>query len=181
MDNNRFSPEERRQLLNLVRQVITSHLCNGELPEIPAIPHLSEPGACFVTLKDFSGNLRGCIGNIEAFEPLGENLIRNAVNAATEDPRFPAVDWEEFSECTLELSILTPAKPIATPEEFVVGRDGIILRAANRGAVFLPQVSAVTQNRSGLAAMTSKVCVPIDPVLPRIVIFFFLMLSCPQF
>ena len=50
MDNNRFSPEERRQLLNFVRQVITSHLCNGELPEIPAIPHLSEPGACFVTL-----------------------------------------------------------------------------------------------------------------------------------
>lgn len=141
MDNNRFSPEERRQLLNFVRQVITSHLCNGELPEIPAIPHLSEPGACFVTLKDFSGNLRGCIGNIEAFEPLGENLIRNAVNAATEDPRFPAVDWEEFSECSLELSILTPAKPIASPEEFVVGRDGIILRAANRGAVFLPQVA----------------------------------------
>ena len=78
----RFSPSERQQLLAFARQVIERTLCDAEPPAIPKIPALAENGACFVTIKDFRGELRGCIGNLEAFEPLGENILRNAVNAA---------------------------------------------------------------------------------------------------
>lgn len=137
----RFSPSERQQLLAFARQVIERTLCDAEPPAIPKIPALAENGACFVTIKDFRGELRGCIGNLEAFEPLGENILRNAVNAAISDPRFPPLEPEELQESVLELSILTPARPISSVAEFEVGRDGIILRAAGRGAVFLPQVA----------------------------------------
>ncbi len=136
-----FSPAERRRLLAFARQVIERNLFDADPPEMPDIPRLAEKGACFVTLKDRCGELRGCIGNLEAFEPLGENIIRNAVNASTSDPRFPPLDPEELPECTLELSVLTPARPIGSSAEFRVGVDGIILRAAGRGAVFLPQVA----------------------------------------
>ncbi|MFA6690319.1 MAG: AmmeMemoRadiSam system protein A, partial [Sphaerochaetaceae bacterium] len=106
----------------------------------PAIPELSERRACFVTLKDGTDNLRGCIGNIEAFEPLGENLARNAYNAAFSDPRFAPLEPEELPEIRIELSILTPVVSIEDPTKFEIGKDGIILRQGTRGAVFLPQV-----------------------------------------
>jgi AmmeMemoRadiSam system protein A len=138
---NVFSQEERRELLAFVRGIIESELMNTEPPSPPALPLLRENRACFVTLHDITGNLRGCIGNLEAFEPLGENLARNAHNAAFSDPRFPPLDPEELGETSIELSILTRPEPIADPTEFVIGEDGIILRQGMRGAVFLPQVA----------------------------------------
>lgn len=140
MERQAFTPEERRQLLRFVREVIECDLAGAEPPAPPELPRLAETGACFVTLEE-DGDLRGCIGNIEAFEPLGENLLRNAVNASRSDPRFPPVEAEELPYISIELSILTPASPIASEEEFRIGQDGIILRAAGRGAVFLPQVA----------------------------------------
>ena len=113
MAKSSFTREERGQLLRFVREVIESDLVGAELPSPPPLPRLAEPGACFVTLKE-GGDLRGCIGNIEAFEPLGENLIRNAINASQSDPRFPPLDLEELPGTTIELSILTPATAIAS-------------------------------------------------------------------
>ncbi|MBS1371051.1 MAG: AmmeMemoRadiSam system protein A [Lentisphaeria bacterium] len=136
-----FSPQERRQILAFVREAIESELHGAETPQHPPIPELGERRACFVTLHDCAGNLRGCIGNLEAFEPLRENLVRNALNAAFSDPRFPPLDPEELAETLIEVSILTPPEPIADPTQFLIGVDGIILRQGARGAVFLPQVA----------------------------------------
>ncbi len=141
MKNCSFNQKERKQLLSFVRQLITSYLSNQPVPEPPELKRIPELGACFVTLKDAEGNLRGCMGCIEAFEPLGDNLKRCAINAAVNDPRFPEVDLEELQECRIELSILTPEKKISDPEEFTVGEDGIILRYQKHSAVFLPQVA----------------------------------------
>ncbi len=135
-----FSPQERRRILAFVRDVIGRNLAGAELPEVPELPRLMQPGACFVTLKE-EGELRGCIGNLDAFEPLGENLIRNAVNASEQDPRFPPLDPEELMFVTLELSILSAPEPIASPEDFTVGLDGVVLSCGSRRAVFLPQVA----------------------------------------
>lgn len=140
MEKESFTPEERRQLLHFVREVIECDLAGAELPAPPPVPRLTEPGSCFVTLEE-DGDLRGCIGNLEAFEPLGENLLRNAINASRSDPRFPPVEAEELPHILIELSILTLASPIESVEEFRIGLDGIILRAAGRSAVFLPQVA----------------------------------------
>ena len=136
----RFSTSDRREILDFVRRVIECRLTGQLPPPIPEIKLLAESGSCFVTLHE-EGELRGCIGNIGAVEALGENLRRNAVNAAFHDPRFAPVDMHEFEECDIEVSILTPMCPIASAAEFVVGRHGILLELNGRHAVFLPQVA----------------------------------------
>lgn len=140
MEIRSFTRAERVRLLQFVREALERDLAGAELPAPPPFPRLAETGSCFVTLKE-AGDLRGCIGNIEAFEPLGENLLRNAINASQSDPRFPPLEAEELPFILIELSILTPASPIASAEEFRIGQDGIILRLGGRGAVFLPQVA----------------------------------------
>ncbi|MDR0931584.1 MAG: AmmeMemoRadiSam system protein A [Victivallales bacterium] len=136
-----FSISERGRILAFVREVIACELASSDLPEAPDIPGLNELRSCFVTLHDCEGNLRGCIGNIEPFEPLSENLVRNSINAAFSDPRFPPLEMEELGETKIEVSILTQLELIADPTRFRVGVDGIILRQGKRGAVFLPQVA----------------------------------------
>jgi AmmeMemoRadiSam system protein A len=99
----------------------------------------------FVTLKK-SGTLRGCIGTLAADAPLAENVRRNALNAAFQDPRFPPLTPEEFHQIDIEVSILTPPAPLTyTDAERLLdmlrpGIDGVILRKGGASATFLPQV-----------------------------------------
>ncbi|WP_176012597.1 AmmeMemoRadiSam system protein A [Victivallis sp. Marseille-Q1083] len=142
-ESQKFNADERRTILQFVRNVIKSQLTHMAPPETPVLPDgkLEESGACFVTLLDAEGELRGCIGNLSSMEPLGDNLRRNALNAAFEDPRFSPLDIDEFIECTMEVSVLSPPRPIASVQEFCVGEHGIILSLRNHRAVFLPQVA----------------------------------------
>lgn len=133
--------EYQTAVLAFVRGVIAAELNGAPAPAAPELPPLRAKGACFVTLHDAFGGLRGCIGNLEAYEPLGDNLRHNALNAAFRDPRFPPLEPEELSEIRLEVSLLSAPEPIAGPEDFVVGRHGIILQQDGRSAVFLPQVA----------------------------------------
>ena len=63
-----------------------------------------------------------------------------AIAAATEDPRFPPVDFAELKEVRLEISVLTPMIPVKDINEIVVGRDGLLLRQGYRSGLLLPQV-----------------------------------------
>ena len=116
---------------------------SAELPEPPA--WLLEPGACFVTLLK-KGELRGCIGSLEASRPLIEDLRRNALAAATNDPRFSPLTAAELPQVRLEVSILSPTEPVAHHSEESLrsalrpGADGICLRWRGHQATFLPQV-----------------------------------------
>ncbi|UKI34119.1 MAG: AMMECR1 domain-containing protein [Lentisphaeria bacterium] len=71
MEIRSFTRAERVRLLQFVREALERDLAGAELPAPPPFPRLAETGSCFVTLKE-AGELRGCIGNIEAFEPLGK-------------------------------------------------------------------------------------------------------------
>ena len=73
------------------------------------------PRGVFVTLTR-NGELRGCIGFIEPVLPLGQAVIRTAVYAATEDPRFPRVAAAELGDIRFEISVLTPAREIDDPK-----------------------------------------------------------------
>jgi len=141
MNEALWNEADRAAVCGFVRGVIAAELAGSPDPAIPAVPVLKEQGACFVTLHDASGNLRGCIGNLQAYEPLGDNLRHNALNAAFRDPRFPPLESEELSEVRIEVSILSAPVPIAGPEEFEIGTHGIILQQFGRSAVFLPQVA----------------------------------------
>jgi len=107
----------------------------ASLPE-----RLKEPGGAFVTLKR-DGELRGCIGYILPREPLYLAVLENGDNAARRDPRFTPVTRDELAGLSVEVSVLTPPRPIAGYEEFEVGRQGVILSKSGRSAVFLPEVA----------------------------------------
>ncbi len=140
-----LSVDEERVALAIARKTLEIRLADMRHPEEVELP-LPQGGifslerAVFVTLRH-DGALRGCIGHIEPVEPLWRSICSNAIAAATRDHRFNPVDFEELSSITIEISLLTPPISISSPEEFVIGRDGIILEVGSRGAVFLPQVA----------------------------------------
>lgn len=138
-----LSERDRTQLLDLARHAIRSRL-DGHEPAVPDAGELSAavrtPLACFITLT-INGRLRGCIGNLEATEPLYLSVMRNARNSAFHDPRFPPLTQQECSEITIEITVLSPPRPIPAADDFEVGRHGIILEKGNASAVFLPQVA----------------------------------------
>jgi AmmeMemoRadiSam system protein A len=108
-------------------------------------PWLLEPGATFVTLRR-GEELRGCVGSIEAFRPLGEDVRRNAVAAALRDTRFPPLAPEELDEVEVEVTLLSPPEPMRFDSEADAlaqlrpGEDGLLLSWGNHRSTFLPQV-----------------------------------------
>ena len=94
----------------------------------------------FVTLRKH-GTLRGCIGRIPADCELAKTAGAMALQAAFNDSRFTQVKLEELPDIEIEISALTPLKPIAGAEEIRVGRDGIVIIKAGKSALFLPQVA----------------------------------------
>ncbi|MFA6714945.1 MAG: AmmeMemoRadiSam system protein A [Victivallaceae bacterium] len=142
MQEMTFTPEEKQEVLAFVRATITAEFGDKKVEPLGGMDgKMKQLCSCFVTLHSPGGGLRGCIGNIGAFEPLEQNIRHNAVNAAFRDPRFPRLQPEELDTLEIEVSILTPARPIASPEEFIIGEHGIILQCRGRSAVFLPQVA----------------------------------------
>ncbi|BBO20811.1 conserved hypothetical protein [Candidatus Desulfobacillus denitrificans] len=106
---------------------------------------LDQPGASFVTLTR-QGDLRGCIGSLEAHRPLGLDVRENALAAAFRDPRFAPLAVEEFEHTRVEVSLLTPAMAISFRDEadFMAqlrpGVDGIVFQYGRHRSTFLPQV-----------------------------------------
>jgi AmmeMemoRadiSam system protein A len=96
--------------------------------------------AVFVTLHK-RGQLRGCIGTLQAREPLAAAVRSSAISAATQDPRFPPVSPDELPELEIEISVLSPMRPVAGADEIEVGRHGVVVRQGMRSGVFLPQVA----------------------------------------
>ncbi len=143
-----FSPAEQKQLLDLARASIQHGLDHGHALTVDADAfdtHLTEHGAAFVTLEKHR-QLRGCIGSVEAYRPLVEDVAENAWNAAFRDPRFSPLNQNEFKLLQLEISILTvPEKmTFASEQDFidqiVPGTDGIVLQDGYRRSLFLPAV-----------------------------------------
>lgn len=133
-------------------------------------PRLQRPGASFVTLHDAQGELRGCIGQLEASRPLGEDVRSNARAAAFRDPRFAPVTRAEWSALRIEVSLLSPLQPLpaaASAAEAAArlqaGRDGVLLEWRGRRGTFLPQVWAqLPEAGAFLAALRRKAGLPHD-------------------
>ena len=108
-------------------------------------PPLHEQMASFVTLR-LEGSLRGCVGTPYAERPLAEDLTRNAFLAAFHDARFSPLALWEFSEISIDVSVLSPPEPLPFTDEddlaanLVPGRDGLILEYEGARGLFLPQV-----------------------------------------
>ncbi|MBM4190425.1 MAG: AmmeMemoRadiSam system protein A [Betaproteobacteria bacterium] len=131
-------------LLTMARNAIGLEF-GAEPREATEHPALEQAGATFVTLTQ-QGRLRGCIGSLEAWRPLRQDVAQNALAAAFRDPRFPPLSAEELPATRVEVSLLTPAEPMPYADEadalaqLVPERDGVILECYGRRATFLPQV-----------------------------------------
>lgn len=131
---------DRLALLALAREAAEAGVAGGALPRPHLEGTLAEPRGAFVTLKRREdGDLRGCIGRIEAREALGITVAQVAV-AATKDRRFEPVSSEELGVIRIEVSVLTPPLPIA-PDGVEVGRHGLIVRRDGSSGLLLPQVA----------------------------------------
>jgi AmmeMemoRadiSam system protein A len=99
----------------LARHTVESYVRGGRLPrpeDAANDPVLRRPAACFVSIKTDDGELRGCIGTIEPQrDSLAEELIENAVSAATRDPRFPPVSAEELPRLRYSVDVLSEPEP----------------------------------------------------------------------
>jgi AmmeMemoRadiSam system protein A len=104
------------------------------------MPSLASPAGAFVTLHAAGGELRGCIGFVEARRPLWTTVWAAARDAALEDPRFDAVRPSEVRDLLIEISVLSPLQP-ALPRNVRVGEHGIVLSLGPRRGLLLPQVA----------------------------------------
>lgn len=136
-----LSSTDKKALLAFARETISSYLTTQMVPLPRSFGRAAlEPRGVFVTLKK-RGNLRGCIGRMVPDRPLTALVGAMALQAAFEDPRFSPVTLKELTDLEIEISVLTPMKPVSGPEAIVVGRDGVLLQKGGRSAVFLPQVA----------------------------------------
>jgi AmmeMemoRadiSam system protein A len=145
---NQFTAEERQTLLKLARQALEAGVRGQPLPPLDLAgmsARLRQQGASFVTLTR-RGELRGCVGALEAYQPLAEDVREHAIAAALQDYRFPPVQARELSEIQIEISCLTPpqdleyAQPGDLPRVLRPHIDGVTLFDGRRRATFLPQV-----------------------------------------
>ena len=145
---NSLNHEERQILLQLARKWIETAVQGKQVPKIVLEkypPALREEGAAFVTLTR-SGKLRGCIGAIEAYQPLVQDVCEHAVAAATEDYRFEPVREVELADLKIEISRLTRPERLQFQDaedllaQLRPGIDGVVVREGFRRATFLPQV-----------------------------------------
>jgi AmmeMemoRadiSam system protein A len=134
-----YSAEERRLLLGLAHDAIGAAL-RGSSPElVPPSPHLAEARGAFTTLH-LNERLRGCVGFVQPLRTLYQTVAETAVAAAFNDPRFDPVSEEEAALLKIEISVLSPLRPISF-EEIAVGRHGLVVTHRFQRGLLLPQVA----------------------------------------
>ncbi len=127
----------KRSVEEFVRTGKTPVVC-GPLPE-----EMKARAGVFVSLKK-DGELRGCIGT---FQPCCDNVAaetaRNAVMAATQDPRFMPVDSRELDELSYSVDVLSPPEKVNDLSELDPREFGVIVSCGGRKGLLLPDLEGV--------------------------------------
>ena len=143
-----LSDDEQARLLEIARRSIVGGLAAGRAPQIDIAQQaasLQIPAAVFITLTRF-GELRGCVGSLQAIEPLAQAVANSAFNAAYRDRRFPPVRDDELDDIHIEVSVLSGMEPMhvasrqALLEALQPGVDGLLLEDLDCRSTFLPKV-----------------------------------------
>ena len=134
------SEEEERQLLALARQALEARIAGLRLSDVACTGPLALRCGAFVSIH-CGGDLRGCLGRLTADSPLGSTLVHLGGAVADSDPRFPPVTLAELASLHIEISLLTPERPVASIDEIEVGRHGLIVERGRARGLLLPQVA----------------------------------------
>jgi MEMO1 family protein len=136
-----LSEQQKQELLALARKTVrdyVKHKKNNPEPEMKDTRLLAN-GATFVTINR-QHRLRGCIGNIQPVMPIYRSVIRNAVAASSQDPRFPPMAPEELADMDVEVTVLSPMEQLDDVKNILIGTHGLYLIKGQQSSVFLPQV-----------------------------------------
>jgi AmmeMemoRadiSam system protein A len=131
---------EKQRLLSLARRAFEARVTRQPAPKAEYGGTLDWKSGAFVTIHS-GGDLRGCLGRLEPDAPLADTIIHLGEAVADSDPRFAPVSPAELPDIDLEISVLTPAEPIAGIEQIEVGRHGLIVEQGARRGLLLPQVA----------------------------------------
>lgn len=163
--------QERELLLDIARRAIqhlpdSSQPLTVDLQQLPASLH--QPLAVFVTLT-IESRLRGCIGSLQASEPLANAVADAAQGAAFRDPRFPDLTRQESARVVIDISVLSAMEPVAAASSTELlatlrpGVDGLLLATGEQSATFLPKVwEQLPQPDNFLQQLMLKAGLPAD-------------------
>lgn len=164
-----YSFEQKQILLNIAKQSVVDGLKTHQplALDLNRLPfNRDHTQDCFVTLEK-NGQLRGCIGSIDAHRPLAIDVAENAYKAAFHDPRFPPVTADELNQMTLSISLLSPFYPIECQSELELlaimrpGIEGVVIQDQGKSALFLPHVWKQLPDRHAfLSALKQKAGFP---------------------
>lgn len=149
--------------VQIARKTIEVYIREKRIPGIDEVPAFGEqPAGCFVSIHA-GGALRGCIGTIlPTKETIPAEIIRNAVSASTEDPRFDAVRAEELDSLEISVDILSEPEPVTSPDELDPKRYGVIVTCGIRRGLLLPDLDGVETVNDQLAIARRKCAIGPD-------------------
>jgi MEMO1 family protein len=148
---------EENEYVSLARQTLETFVRTQEIIEPPVgSPLLNQRAGAFVSLK-IDGQLRGCIGTIQATQAsLAAEIIENAISAGYYDPRFPPVSREELDRLTYSVDVLSMPEAVSGPEELDPKQYGVIVESGSRRGLLLPDLEGVDTVEAQLAIALQK-------------------------
>jgi AmmeMemoRadiSam system protein A len=155
-------------LVRLARDAVEAFVRDGRVLEPPSLSlrGLPDRAACFVSLKTTDGALRGCIGSVQPQKPdLPREVVRNAIDAATTDPRFLAVTPEELSDLVYSVDVLADPEPIDGVGKLDPRRYGVVVQSEHRRGLLLPDIDGVNTAEEQIAIARSKALIGPDESL----------------
>lgn len=139
-----LNASEQKKILGYTRDLLAARLTGAPEPKLELSEEvLGKKRGIFVTLK-LRGHLRGCIGHILGYEPLGKSIRDMTLAAAFEDPRFPPLALSELKGLQIHVSLLTEPAPVKSYSDIRTGTDGIIVSFGWKKGVYLPEVATET-------------------------------------
>jgi len=184
----KLNTQARNILLQVAEASIRHGLLHGKPISIDPetqLDALQSIRASFITLQK-QGDLRGCIGHLDAFQPLIVDVAENAYAAAFQDPRFPPLSSDEMDDLEIHISVLTPAKPMtfSSEEDLIAqlhpGQDGLILQDGNHKGTFLPSVwESLPQPEAFIKHLKLKAGLPITHWSKNLKVFRYTTESFP--
>lgn len=161
--------KKEHPLVQLARKAIEEYVKHGRIisppPPEEMTPEMKQSAGVFVSIKKH-GELRGCIGTyLPTRKNVAEEIIHNAIAAATEDPRFPPVTEEELSELEISVDVLSPPEEVKDLLELDPKKYGVIVESGWKRGLLLPDLEGVDTVEQQLAiAMAKAGILPEEPV-----------------
>ncbi len=160
---------EEHPLASLARRTIEEYVKRGVVIDPPSpqemTPEMRRRAGVFVSLKK-RGQLRGCIGTfLPTTENVASEVIRNAIAAATEDPRFPPVEPEELDHLDVSVDVLSEPEPVESLDDLDPKKYGVIVESGWKRGLLLPDLEGVDTVEQQLSIAMAKAGIgPDEPV-----------------